>query len=221
MSAGLPDAGGRAGIARRFATPAQRNYVRGKLVFDPVYAAAAPLFLETPLPVLDVGCGMGLLGHYLHACGHRAGYLGIDIDERKIAAGRSAAGTLDGAMAFACTDLARAPAASGHVALLDMLHYLPATQQAPLLRRAAACVAPGGRLVIRNVLRAPNWRFRLTVAEEFLLHAVGWMRVGAQHYPSGAELLEVLTASGLDVQTSPLWGRTPFNSHLVVGRRPD
>ena len=101
-----------------------------------------------------------------------------------------------------------------------MLHYLPASAQAPLLREAAARVAPGAALIIRNALRQPGWRFRVTVWEERLLHAMGWMRSPARHFPTREEIEAPLHAAGLALDVRPLWGKTPFNSFMIVARRP-
>jgi 2-polyprenyl-3-methyl-5-hydroxy-6-metoxy-1,4-benzoquinol methylase len=208
-------------IASRFATRIRRGYVRGKLAGDPVYAAIAGVLAGAPpLPLLDIGCGMGLLGQYLHDHGLLHGYLGIDHDARKIDAARDAAAALGDALQWRRADAAELPDFHGHVALLDVLHYLPAARQAPLLALAARHLAPSGRLLIRNVLREANWRYHATRVEEFFLHATGWMRVGAQHYPSAAELRSALENAGLSVRIAPLRGHTPFNSYLVVAQWP-
>jgi O-methyltransferase involved in polyketide biosynthesis len=104
--------------------------------------------------------------------------------------------------------------------LIDVLHYLERDDQQTLLREAAARVAPGAALIVRSVLRDRGWRFRATVAEEFLLHAARWMRSPARHYPSREEIEGPLRAAGLDADMRPLWGSTPFNSFVVVARRP-
>lgn len=206
-------------IAARYPLLAQRNYARGKLATDPLYAGTARVLAPLkPMILLDVGCGMGLLGQYLHACGLLHGYHGIDHDERKIAAGRHAAATMSGVFQLQHTSTDDLPDIHGHVALLDVLHYLPEKQQHLLLSHLATHVAPGGVLVLRNVLRDSNWRFRATVAEEKVLHGVGWMRVAPTHYPSAEEIRAPLEAAGLDVTFSRLWGHTPFNSYLLVAR---
>ncbi|PWK87615.1 class I SAM-dependent methyltransferase [Fulvimonas soli] len=215
------DRAARRAIAARFSTRYQRGYVGGKLAGDPLYAAIAGRLADAPaLPLLDVGCGLGLLGHYLHAAGVLHGYVGVDHDERKIDAGRVAAAALGGALELRHADVAELPDFRGHVALLDVLHYLPAGRQPVLLRQLAPHVAPGGLLLLRNVLRERHWRFHATVLEEQFLYYSGWMRVRPTHYPSAEEIAAPLRAAGLEVAIEPLWGRTPFNSYLVVARRP-
>jgi 2-polyprenyl-3-methyl-5-hydroxy-6-metoxy-1,4-benzoquinol methylase len=207
-------------IAHLYDNHLQRGYVRGKLAGDPVYAATATLVAGTALPLLDIGCGIGLLGLYLHALGHARPYLGVDHDARKIAAGQQAVqrAGLGALMSLRHADVAELPPMHGHVALLDVLHYLPAERQPTLLQEAARHLAPDGCLIIRNVLREPNWRFHATRVEEFFLRTSGWIPGGAQHYPSAGELRAPLQDAGLHVHIEPLRGRTPFNSYLIVAR---
>lgn len=198
----------------------QRIYVRVKLAMDPVYAATASMLADSALPLLDIGCGMGLLGQYLAASGHHSPYLGLDHDIRKVEAGREAArrAGFDQQIVLQRADVAELPMTRGHVALLDVLHYLPACRQLLLLQEAAAHVAPGGRLIIRTVLRETNWRFHATRIEEYFLTASGWIPGGVQHYPSAVELQGPLSDAGLTVHIKPLHGRTPYNSYLIVAR---
>ncbi|HEY8327896.1 MAG TPA: methyltransferase domain-containing protein [Rhodanobacter sp.] len=207
-------------IAHLYDNHLQRGYVRGKLAGDPVYAATATLVARTTLPLLDIGCGIGLLGLYLHTLGHAQPYLGVDHDARKIAAGQQAVqrAGLGALMNLRHADVAELPPMHGHVALLDVLHYLPAARQPTLLQEAARHLAPDGCLIIRNVLREPNWRFHATRVEEFFLRTSGWIPGGAQHYPSADELRAPLQDAGLHVHIEPLRGRTPFNSYLIVAR---
>lgn len=209
-------------IAACYASLFQRGYVRGKLASDPVYAATAAAIDGSALPLLDIGCGIGLLGLYLHARGTLPRYLGLDRDERKIADGRAAVrrAGLEQAIELRTADAAALPELRGHVALLDMLHYLPREAQAALIEAAIARLAPGGVLVIRSVLRDGSWRFHATRAEELWLRLSGLIRGGAQHYPRPDELRRPLEAAGLAVSLAPLFGRTPFNSYLLVARRP-
>ncbi|WP_114239187.1 class I SAM-dependent methyltransferase [Dyella sp. C9] len=199
----------------------QRHYVKGKLSADPAYAAVAELIAGRPLPLLDIGCGIGLLGRYLQAQGLLTGYLGLDHDPRKIESGQRAmrqAG-LDRTLQLRLADGASEQALRGHVAILDVLHYLPEAGQRALLANAARHLAPGGLLIIRNVLRERSWRYYFTRFSEFFLSASGWMRVGAQHYPSADELRTRLESAGLRVSMRPLHGRTPFDCYLLVAEK--
>ena len=206
-------------VASVFERPWHRHYASGKLLFDPVYAAVAEHLLREPRALLDVGCGIGLLGLYLRERGYTADYRGIDFDAAKIALARRAGARCRVPLVFDGSEARALPRVSGHVVLLDVLHYLPADAQGTLLAECAARVAPGGLLIVRSVLRTRSWRFRMTVAEEYFLYASRWMKTPARHYPERADIEAPLHAAGFDMETAPLWGRTPFNSFLIVARR--
>lgn len=206
-------------IALRFARRSHAGYARGKLRHDPVFAAAAGWIGTDAMPLLDIGCGLALLGLYLRECGWNGDYHGLDFDARKIAAARVAAQALD---RFRLDDeRAQAlPPFAGHVALIDVLHYLPQDEQQALLREAVARVAPGALLIIRSVLRMPGWRFQLTRLEERFIHAIGWVASPVRHYPLREEIEAPLQTGGLSTHVQPLWTGTPFNSFAIIARRP-
>ena len=197
------------------------HYTRSKLRTDPVYAAVASIVAAEPFPVLDIGCGIGLLGHYLHACGLAVPLTGFDYDERKIRAARvMAARAGHGHLSFDAGDARTGlPDFSGHVVILDILQFFTPAEQNALLVSAAARVAPGASLIIRSGLRAPNWRFRITVWADYLAKATRWMKAAPTCYPDAEQFRTVLEGAGLNVEIQPLWGRTPFHNHLITATR--
>lgn len=224
----LPDRAALHGIAARFLPSRWHyHYVRSKLASDPLYAGVAGALDGSNAPLLDLGCGMGLLAHYLDSCGLRFGYRGIDNDRSKIERARAVAADARLTHAsFDVIDLAQAVgngALVGHrgsVAILDLLQFLPPPAQAPLLRSAAACITPGARLVIRTGLEGKGWRARITRAVDWLSRLLRWMNTGPKAYPTREGLTSLLNDAGLVVRFSPLWGGTPFNNWLVVAEIP-
>ncbi len=206
-------------IGKRFRRRLHGGYARSKLRMDPAFAAATRQLGGTAMPVLDIGCGLGLLGFYLREHGYAGDYFGLDLDAAKITAAQEVADAHYRGLSFRVGDARALTGFAGHVVMLDVLHYLERDDQRALLDAAARCVAPGGLLVIRNVLREPGWRFRATVAEEGFIHLVRWLGSPPCHYPDRAEIQAPLEAAGLACTVEPLWGRTPFNSYLIVGRR--
>jgi SAM-dependent methyltransferase len=208
-------------IAALFPGRWDRNYVATKLRTDPLYAALAENLRGSELPLLDLGCGLGLSAFYLRAEGIQVPIRGLDYDPRKIESARRAA-TISGDrdLLFSHHD-ARAglPDHAGNVSILDILQFFTPGEQETLLRLAASRVAPGGRLIIRSGLRDASWRFHITVLGDWLAKATFWMKAAPTHYPAAADLRRILTAHG-NVSISPLWGRTPFNNHLIVLQKP-
>lgn len=216
----ISQAGIRRSIFSRFEDRGSRRYVRGKLWIDPVYQGATEVFAGSTQSLLDIGCGMGLLGMFLARHGHCPPYLGVDSDPRKIASARNYAAGANPHMQFIESDAGQLPEFSGDVALLDALHYMPQELQQRVLQAAASRVAPGGVLMIRNCLRDSSWRYWATVIEEKFLHWSSWMQVGAQHFPRLEEITAPLQHAGLTVTMQPLWGYTPYNSYMILARRP-
>jgi len=209
-------------IAARFLPDRYRYwYSLSKLAMDPLYEAVPGAFDAQREPLLDLGCGIGLLLHCLRASGCDLPYVGVDTDAAKIDAARVASargGQLD-AQFQVCDLSVQFPKHEGSVALLDVLQYLPERAQATLLAQAAQCVSKQGTLVIRTGLADGTWRSAMTRATDRFGHRVGWMKTSFKAQPSAQELRTVLRNHGLQADFKPLWGRTPFNNWLVVARR--
>jgi 2-polyprenyl-3-methyl-5-hydroxy-6-metoxy-1,4-benzoquinol methylase len=205
-------------IARHYSGPWLRCYARGKLWRDPVFAAAFDLVKDSPLPVLDVGCGVGLFEFYLRERGFIQPLFGVDFDAGKIARAQRIAGRAYCDITFTVGDVLATGDFRGHVVLFDVLHYLSAERQAALLEHLAGHVAPGALCLIRATPREANWRFRVTQLQEFFLRACLWMKSGAVHYPAVEEIVAPFRARGFACEVKPLWGYTPFNSHIFIFR---
>lgn len=193
-------------------------YARSKLGSDPLYGGVADALSGTTAPLLDLGCGIGLLAHTLPRLGVELDYLGVDNDAAKIASARDAAARAGRTNArFDVLDLSsNFPAHRGSVAILDMLQFLTPAQRSRLFERSVACLTPGARLVIRTGLADDSWRYRVTRSVDIFANAMRWMNAPPKTYPTRDGLESELGAFGLRVVSTPLWGRTPFNNWLVV-----
>ncbi len=209
-------------IARAY-LPAQYHYwyARSKLASDPLYDGVGDALEDYREPLLDVGCGIGLLAHTLRARNFHAAYVGVDIDARKIDSARAAAakaGLRD--VRFDTLDLAaHFPEHAGSVAVLDVLQFVPPSAQVRILDAAAACLTPDALLVIRSGLEQDGWRLRITHAIDRLSEWLHWMRGEPPRYPRRTELEAQFDRLGLDARFEPLRGKTPFENWLIVARR--
>src|SRR3954447_9655887 len=77
-------------VAALFRSAWLRHYVASKLRSDPVFPLAYESLRDAHGPILDVGCGVGLLAFYLRERGANHLIAGIDIDERKVRRARAA-----------------------------------------------------------------------------------------------------------------------------------
>lgn len=193
-----------------------QGYVRSKTRRDPVYAAVAERLRGHPHPLVDAGCGIGILALYLREHGFAQPITGIDFDPRKVAAARKAVAA-DDDITITQGDV-RDPFPANHsVTLLDVLHYFDEATQTRILANAALAVPPGGMLFIRDCIRDDSWRYRVTVIEEMFARAIRWLRSERLHFPTRERIVNAL--GGFDVEVVPMWGGTPFNNYLFAARR--
>jgi SAM-dependent methyltransferase len=192
------------------------HYIKIKLATDPVYAAVARELSGSTLPLLDIGCGIGLVAHYLREAGHAVPVTGIDFDPRKIASAQAMAADMKDCR-YTVGDARRdLPDHHGHVIILDILQFFQPTEQDDLLRSAASRVAPGGKLIIRSGLADGSWRHRVTALGDWFAKVTFWMKSGPVGYPTTEQFQRVLGDAGLHVTFTPLWGKMPFNNYLIV-----
>ena len=200
-------------IASHYPRGFLRSYVRAKVASDPVYNAVFEYLRGTAEPVIDVGCGVGILALYLRERGFAAPIAGIDHDAGKIEVAQRAA-ALDG-ITFSVGD-ARAPLPiRGTVVLLDVLHYFTPEDQALILRNAARA---GGMIVIRDGIRDGSLRYRLTYVQEMLSRMGGWLKAERLNFPTRETMTGALDGQ-FTVEERPMFGRSPFNNYLFVFRR--
>ncbi|MEQ1513885.1 MAG: methyltransferase [Lysobacteraceae bacterium] len=207
----------------RFGNRYDYYYVHAKLGSDPLYPGVLAALRGSGAPLLDLGCGLGLLAHALRFDGQTFAYRGVDNDAAKIVRARRAAEKRNLAQTrFDVVDLAGTiPEHRGSVAVLDVLQYLDADTQRALLVNAAAMLTPGALLVIRSAIDDDSGRARATRVTDRLANWIGWMRFRPRSWPTLAGLRDALESAGLQAEFSPLYANTPFNNWLIVARRAE
>lgn len=207
-------------VAAQFRSRWLRHYVHSKLRRDQIFPAAYELLRSSAEPILDVGCGVGLLAFYLRERACLQPVLGLDLDARKIHYGGRVAASRYRDVELRFQDVRAAlPKFSGNVVLFDVLHYLPVEEQEALLLHLAGCVAPGGLLIIRDCPREPRLRYSITWLAEKFAQAISWNISGSLHFPSRRSINDHFGVADFDRECRPLWGASPFNNHIFIFRR--
>ena len=197
-----------------------KRYVRGKLRIDPMYGVVFERLRGSSLPILDLGCGIGILPYYLRQRGLQSRMIGVDWDAGRIAVAQQVAQGYDQNLSFIHQD-ARTPIEfHGHMVMLDLLHYINDDDQRRLLDTVAASIAPGGAAVIRECPRDSSNRFKLTNVAEYFLRALRWQKVSTINFPTRETIAKPFRARGFTEEILPMWGGTPFNNYLFVFLRP-
>lgn len=215
------------GIAHAFLEPERwyvrhdYYYARAKLGTDPLYPSVCDALRDTRAPLLDLGCGLGLLAHALRGDGQSLPYRGYDNDASKVERARLAAARRQLAdVAFGVADLgAQLPAHRGSVALLDVMQFIPADAQVRAIDALLGMLDPGTRLVIRTGVADGSRRARITRFVDVFAKKVGWMNALPVHYPELDMLRARFDAAGVEGDFIPLHGNTPFNNWRIVATR--
>ena len=201
-------------LAALFDTRGMRQYAYWKVRSDPAYAAALEQLRNRTTPLLDLGCGVGLLAFYLREHGYTAPVTGIDFDRRKIDLARRIS-TQYRDLQFLSGDARDPfPPPPRDVVILDMLQYFDTGAQHAILAKAAKC---GGVVILRQGIRDGSWRHRFTLFVDALGRAVRWMKAERLNFPTREDVMQPF-ADGFDAEVRPMWGRTPYNNYLFVFR---
>ncbi|MCU0949975.1 MAG: class I SAM-dependent methyltransferase [Burkholderiaceae bacterium] len=238
MTAAHADGAFRAAVeraARRFRPAGHTPYhfARGKLGGDPVFASVLRQGLIAPgARIVDIGCGQGVLAALLAEC-ERGDWprdwappprgwtlTGFDLRRDAVAAGQRALADLPQRAHLVVGDARAMPVPPADVAVIfDVLHYIDFAAQDALLSRVADRVVDGGRLLLRVGDADAGWRFRVTLAGDWLITLIRgtpWPRFWTRPLSQWIALLERL---GFEVAPQPMSEGTPFANVLLVATR--
>lgn len=202
----------------RKAPVAARAFVHGRAFLSDL------AFVERYVPrqgfVVELGCGHGLFSCVLREASDARRVLGLDIDERKIAVARGAAGGTEG-LRFEVADVVHEPIPRcDAIAVADVLYLMPFEVQEQVLRNAASALAEGAPLVVKAQERRADPRFALTYLQEAVSVSLGFTRGGGTRFffPSRQESEAMFARAGfrLEVVEMP---RRPYTDVLYLARR--
>ena len=125
-----------------------RGYVSGKIGWDPIFPLARHEIIHRNQPVIDIGCGIGLLGISMRAAGIALRYRGTDISAWKVNLGKEAVRYygFENAGFEVCDALSTTITPGATICLIDVLHYLDADDQQRMLFRLAEAAEEGSLL---------------------------------------------------------------------------
>lgn len=215
-----PDAAGRAALALFRDAPGQeRAHVHVRWWSAPFRRLVR--LLPDAGRVLEIGCGHGLFSAYAALDSPARDVVGVDIDADKIAAGAAAAARVPNLELRVAPDGAVPPGPWAAVVVVDVLYLLPADAQRRLLAAAAAQLAPGGRLVVKEMGASPAWKVRWNRWQETLSVRVLRLTEGSTQFtfvPPDV-MAGWLRDAGLQVAATRLDAGRVHPHHVLVGHR--
>ncbi len=192
-----------------------RGYVAGKLRTDPALALVAAEGGSFGR-VVDAGSGFGQIALGLVELGRASSVLGFDADADRVTVANSAA---EGGARFEQRTLEDAEFPEADTILfVDSLHYVPLDVQDRVLERAARALAPGGRILVREVNATRSLRGTLTSALERLAARVR-RRPVAFGFRTAAGWVEALERLGLTCTVRVQDDLGLLENVLVVGTK--
>ena len=209
-----------------------RRYLRAPGVSVGARLHVAGRWLSCPFPtlealvppegrVLEIGCGHGLFALYLALASPDREVYGVDIDRGKLADAELASHGI-GNVVFGGVPLDWLPAGEWPtVAIVDVLYLLGADAGRRLLAEAAAAIAPGGRLIVKEIDTRPRWKYRLAVGQELAATRVARVTAGATvEFLAPDDMEAVMAGAGLRVTRHRIDRGYPHPHLLLLGERP-
>jgi 2-polyprenyl-3-methyl-5-hydroxy-6-metoxy-1,4-benzoquinol methylase len=180
--------------------------------------------IEQHLPargtVLDIGCGFGLFTLYLAMKRPQCDFIGLDLSERRIAQAERAAGLLQLTnVQFICADLGEKelPTKFNAAYCLDLLHHLTPPAGDRLINHIAASLAPGGRIIIKDITTRPRLKLYFTFLLDLLMNPAD-----SFYYRSDEVWRARLVQSGfISLAVYPLRNFLPYPHFMLVGQKPE
>lgn len=171
---------------------------------------------------LDVGCGHGLLVNLLARAPSHAGLrlCGIDHDAGKIEQARRSA---PAGVVFSTQRLGELPErAFDAVSVVDVLYTVRREVWDEILSGCFRVLRPGGRLILKEVVDRPRWKYWAIMAQEtFSVTLFGITKGERPHFESPGDYCRALEQAGFTLhEAQPLRSATWISHYLVVGQKP-
>jgi SAM-dependent methyltransferase len=169
--------------------------------------------------IVDLGSGASLLAHVLVDRAPEREVLCIDREARQIESLEASAVGLPIEGVVADITHCQLPPCAG-IALIDVLHLLPADAQEALLDRCGAALAPGGVLVLCDPDPDGRLRFDLSRGQRRLRAGLARGSKPQGHYRRGQAWSFQLRQRGLRTVVHPMRKLAPHALRTVVATKP-
>ena len=200
-------------------SPLEWVYIR--LRFSLLGIADLERYLPQEGRIVDLGCGYGYFSNVLAVTSIRREVLGVDLDANRIEKARRSIGKRSG-INFLQQEISgwSIPTCEG-IAMVDLLHYFPSPVQDELLDRCYCSLAPGGKLLLREVDVRPRLKFWFNYLHEWLLTRINFTQSNTRglFFRSSEEISRVLRYLGFVIALVKEEKITPYSDYVIVGTK--
>lgn len=168
-------------------------------------------------PVIDVGCGGGILAESMSVRGARV--TGIDLSEKPLKVAQlhllESGRTVDYRLKSAEDMAAEQPGAFDCVTCMEMLEHVP--DPASTIRACTALAKPGGWVFFSTINRNPKSFLFAIVGAEYVLNMLPKGTHEYRRFITPAELAGMAREAGLVVSEMTGMTYNPFTKHYALG----
>jgi cyclopropane fatty-acyl-phospholipid synthase-like methyltransferase len=208
-------AAGRAWRSYAGAGPGTRAFLAARLLLVPLGDLDADL-RGLRGRVLSLGCGHGIVERYVAEINPDVEIDGVELDDARV---RTAAASEERSPRVRVrhgdvTRLAASGRYDGALAV-DLMHHVSPGAQGELAEALHRLLAPGARLLVKDIATEPAWQYRWNRLHDRLVAGPGPI-----HCRSPEEMRALLEAAGFAHERSTRPGRlSPYPHYLVRARR--
>lgn len=174
--------------------------------------------------MLEVGCGHGYGSLYFGVDAPQRRVRGVDIDEGKISVASAAAAHAPfGNVCFEQVSETYVPD-GGHewdaIVVIDVLYLLGAAPAVRLIDACSRALAPGGRLVIKEIDLTPRWKYQFARLQELAATRILRITEGSTvDFVAPAAIESVMRDTGLETDRRRVDRFSPWPHSLICGTR--
>ncbi|MCX7768910.1 MAG: 1-acyl-sn-glycerol-3-phosphate acyltransferase [Flavobacteriales bacterium] len=196
-------------------------YIRIKLWLENYYEDYHRA-LSAEEDIVELGCGLGLIGHVLTCDFPGRKYTGYDWDEEKIQIARARCGPLQKNVRFEVANVLRLlPRSCSALIVADTLHYLPSENRWKLMDAWTEALKPGGLIFLRDGMADANYAVHfLTRLSEFFSIRVMQFNKSARSvaFLRQEEVDSFIRRHNLQIELTKAW--SPTSNKLWILRKP-
>jgi 2-polyprenyl-6-hydroxyphenyl methylase/3-demethylubiquinone-9 3-methyltransferase len=166
--------------------------------------------------LLEVGCGHGLFANACALSRPELQVVGVDPAPAKIRAAAASVGSRGNVRFQEGRVESFAERGFDCVAVLDVLYLVPRGDWPSFLGACRASLAPGGRLLLKEVDVRPRWKFMRCVLQETVSVKLVGLTLGREFaFASQGEMRGVLDDAGYDAVAVTDLGRGYLTPHVL------